>query len=148
MMNDWIPVGERLPDKADWYFVTEILDTLEHDRIVTEAFYADDTGWRTNSSRTTVVAWMPKPEAYSGDRQGNIGYSDIVWHMPFTAKEVAVLDQLADTMKEVCTSLKIAMPEANQSVYNKIKGMTKISKTYPSKEKPEDDWVVRDKEPL
>lgn len=147
-MNDWIPVGERLPEKPGYYFVTEVLGTVEPTRVVTDIYYADDVGWRTNDLCSTVVAWMEKPRAYSGDNQGNVGYSDIVWHMPFTAKEVAVLDQLADTMKEVCVSLKIAMPEANQSVYNKIKDMAQISKKYPSKEKPEGDWVVRDKEPL
>ena len=70
-MNDWIPVCERNPDRADWYFVTEVLDTVNHDRIVTEAFYNAGTGWCTNDSRSMVVAWMPKISPYRGDTRGD-----------------------------------------------------------------------------
>lgn len=147
-MDDWIPVGERLPKKPGHYLVTEVLGTVTPTRVVTDVYYSDSVGWQTDDQRSTVVAWMAKPRVYNGDSQGNIGYSDIVWHMPFTAGEVAVLDMIADLMQAASANLDVGMSPAQRSVYNKIKDMTQISKTYPSKEKPEGDWVVRDKEPL
>lgn len=145
-MNDWIPVGERLPKKPGYYLVTEVLDTVSPTRVVTDVYYADDVGWRTNDQRSTVVAWMEKPRAYSGDNQGNVEYGDIVWHMPFAAGEVAVLDMIADLMQAASANLDVGMSSSQRSVYNKIKDMAKVSKTYPNK--PEGDWIVRDKEPL
>lgn len=142
-MNDWIPVGKELPKHAGWYEVTEVLGTVSPQRITSQLYYTPASGWALTDQRSTVVAWKYLSQPYMGDAQGKVSYGQITWHIELTAGEVAVLDQLADTMKEVCDSLKIAMPANSQSVYDKIKGMTKISKTYPNRAKG--DWVVRDK---
>lgn len=147
-MNDWVPVGERLPKKPGHYLVTEVLDTVTPTRIVTDVYYSDGVGWQTNDQCSTVVAWMEKPRAYNGDSRGNIGYSDIIWHMSFSAEEVAVLDMIADLMQAASANLDVGMSSSQRGVYNKIKDMAEVSKTYTPKEKSKGDWVVRDKEPL
>lgn len=145
---DWIPVEERLPKKPGHYLVTEVLDTVTPTRVVMDVYYSDDVGWQINDQRSTVVAWMEKPRAYNGDSRGNIGYSDIVWHMSFSAEEVAVLDMIADLMQAASANLDVGMSSSQRGVYNKIKDMAEVSKTYVPKEKSKGDWVVRDKEPL
>lgn len=147
-MNDWIPVGKELPEQAGWYEVTEVLDTVKPQRITTQLYFTPLGGWALTDQRSRVVAWKYISQPYMGNAQGKVSYGQVTWNIELTAGEVAVLDQMVDLMKEACSSLKIAMPADNQSVYDKIKGMTKVSKMYPSKEKLEGDWVVRDKEPL
>jgi hypothetical protein len=142
---DWIPVGERLPKKPGYYLVTEALDTVTPTRVVMDAYYADDVGWQTNDQRSTVVAWMEKPEVYMGDRSGRVGYSPVTWSIELTPEEVALFDQMADYISENGKMLVVQRP-AYESVARKIKAMTEVSKRYPGRQ--EGDWVVRDKEPL
>lgn len=142
---DWIPVGERLPKKPGHYLVTEVLDTVTPTRVVMDVYYADDVGWQTNDQRSTVVAWMEKPEVYMGDRSGRVGYSPVTWHIELTPEEVALFDQMADYISENGKMLVVQRP-AYESVARKIRAMTDISKTYAARQAG--DWVVRDKEPL
>ena len=144
-MSDWIPVGERLPKKSGYYLATEVLDTVTPTRVVTDVYYSDDVGWRTNDQRSTVVAWMEKPEVYMGDRSGRVGYSSVTWHIELAPEEVALFDQMADYISENGKMLVVQRP-AYESVARKIRAMTNISKTYAARQ--EGDWVVRDKEPL
>ena len=147
-MNDWIPVGEKLPKHAGWYEVTEVLDTVTPKRITAQLYYSPLSGWTLTDQRSTVVAWKCLSRPYMGDAQGQVDYGQVTWHVELTAGEVAVLDMIADLMQAASANLDVGMSPSQRSVYNKIKDMAQVSKTYPSKEKVEGDWVVRDKEPL
>lgn len=147
-MNDWIPVGEELPKHAGWYEVTEVLGTVTPQRITAQLYYSPSSGWALTDQRSSIVAWKYVSRPYMGDAQGNVNYGQVTWHVEFTAGEVAVLDTIADLMQAASANLDVGMSSSQRSVYNKIKDMAQVSKTYPSKEKPEGDWVVRDKEPL
>lgn len=145
---DWIPVGKELPKHAGWYEVTEVLDTVTPQRITSQLYYTPSSGWALTDHRSTVVAWRCLSQPYMGNMQGKVSYGQITWHIELTAEEVAVLDTIADLMQAASANLDVGMSSSQRSVYNKIKDMAQVSKTYPSKEKPEGDWVVRNKEPL
>ena len=58
----WIPCSERLPDEADYYFIThKYIDDEE-----TEMDYWDGKEWQTTKPEY-VLAWMPLPEPYKGE---------------------------------------------------------------------------------
>ena len=66
--QQWIPCSERLPDAGEYYFVT-----VQHFgwnyteyRDIDIAKYEVD-GWR---SCHNVLAWMPLPEPWKGERDG------------------------------------------------------------------------------
>lgn len=147
-MNDWIPVGEELPKQAGWYEVTEVLNTIEPRRIVTHLYFNPSAGFVLTDQGSRVVAWKYLSRPYMGNAQGQVRYGQVTWHVDLAASEVAVLDMIADLMQAASANLDVGMSSSQRSVYNKIKDMAQISKTYPSKEKPKGDWVVRDKEPL
>ena len=57
----WIDAKhDRRPMTEDW--VRAIIDTENFGRIVTDACYFLKTGWSTKSP---VIAWMPKSEPYN-----------------------------------------------------------------------------------
>ena len=147
-MNDWIPVGKELPKHAGWYEVTEVLYTVIPQRITAHVYFAPSEGFVLTDHGFTVVAWKYPSQPYAGDAQGQVSYGQVTWHIDLTADEVAVLDVIADLMQAASANLDVGMSPSQRSVYNKIKDMSKVSKTYPSKEQPEGDWVVRGKEPL
>ena len=69
--GQWIPCSDRLPMSDDWVFVT-ILDEYGD----TPFRYAD-FGWYLEAAncwivdaeqRTDVVAWMPKPKPWNGEK--------------------------------------------------------------------------------
>ena len=66
----WIPVSERLPDKADFYLTSSKSKQYPDDpyEVYTHiSFYACGEWACTNR---TVTAWMPLPESYRGDEDG------------------------------------------------------------------------------
>ena len=61
LQGGWIPCKERLPDKEDWYIVTEW--DYSHqcwDTSISE-FHASG---RWGYGNDKVIAWMPMPEIY------------------------------------------------------------------------------------
>lgn len=147
-MNDWIPVGKELPKHAGWYEVTEVLDTVTPQRITEQLYFSPSTGFALTDHRSTVVAWKYLSEPYMGNAQGQVNYGQVTWHIELTAEEVAVLDTVADLMQAASANLDVGMSPSQRGVYNKIKDMAEVSKTYAPKGKYKGDWVVRDKEPL
>ena len=136
-MNDWIPVGEELPKHAGWYEVTEVLDTVIPQRITAQLYFTPLGGWALTDQRSHVVAWKYISQPYMGDAQGKVNYGQVTWHIELTAGEVAVLDMIADLMHAASANLDVGMSPSQRSVYNKIKDMAQISKTYPQKKDKE-----------
>lgn len=69
----WIPCSERLPEKSNWYLVTECIDETEDNtaisEVCTEVFWTKDNKWdceRDSYCECKVIAWQPLPEAYHG----------------------------------------------------------------------------------
>ena len=69
--SDWIPCGERLPEKRGRYIATVMYkskDSAPYDTI--EAFYSKlDNKWRDviDDAELDIIAWMPLPEPYKGE---------------------------------------------------------------------------------
>lgn len=57
----WIPTKERLPDENGWYIIT-YRDFLTKEKKVNPAMFFD------KFEGFDVIAWMPLPEVYRGDR--------------------------------------------------------------------------------
>ena len=60
----WIPCKERLPDKEDWYIVTEWDYQYQRWDTSISEFHASG---RWGSGNDKVIAWMPMPEIYEED---------------------------------------------------------------------------------
>lgn len=58
--NEWIPVEERLPEKAHDVLVTVIEDKWTYVSI--DSYHASINCWMNNDYG--VIAWMPLPEPY------------------------------------------------------------------------------------
>lgn len=62
MENDgWISVKDRLPREGENVLVTEEFDGAR--KVVGGMYYSGSPYWRNH-----VIAWMPKPEPYTGDQ--------------------------------------------------------------------------------
>jgi len=72
----WIPVSERLPDKAtrvltSWVYVPtgakyiEVAERWDDDDDYT--FYGDTDEYKMNRKDHKVIAWMPLPPSYQGE---------------------------------------------------------------------------------
>ena len=57
--NSWIPVSERLPERCNYYIVTDF-------GAVEEAYYNSDGRWfsKDGDKLKDVTAWMPLPEPW------------------------------------------------------------------------------------
>ena len=75
----WIPVSERLPDKAtrvltSWVYVPtgakyiEVAERYGDDDDYT--FYGDTDEYKMNRKDHKVIAWMPLPEPYKAESEG------------------------------------------------------------------------------
>lgn len=62
----WIPVAERLPEKTGWYFLT-CINQFGH-KICRVAHYDYDDWTDSKGFGVQVLAWMPVPEPYKGDK--------------------------------------------------------------------------------
>ena len=77
MKQDWIPCSKKLPSKNGIYLVTEHyyqIDDRRHNgpymtKVETVEYYRDKWG---RAKFIDVVAWMPLPEPYREDNDGNI----------------------------------------------------------------------------
>ena len=58
----WIPVSERLPEEPGYYITSNEYNGVGED------FYYDGHFWNADKSAYSVVAWMPKPEAYKPNK--------------------------------------------------------------------------------
>lgn len=72
-IGGWIPCSERLPEKSNWYLVTECIDETEDNtaisEVCTEVFWTKDNKWdceRDYYCGWKIIAWQPLPEAYHG----------------------------------------------------------------------------------
>ena len=66
----WIPTKERLPDESGWYIVTwEDMSKISR-RLSTAKFikYNSGLGRFEHYEWSGIIAWMPFPEVYRGDR--------------------------------------------------------------------------------
>lgn len=80
-MSEWIPVTDRMPDTYDEVLVTIIVkDWNKEKRIVeTAGWFSDGNGggdwssvwdeYRVSGIRTKVIAWMPLPKPWNGERR-------------------------------------------------------------------------------
>ena len=75
---NWIPCSERLPEEVGWLLVTlkrsEMNSVAKKFRVVETAYYIQPKGpWKTQIAHTIrpmkVMAWMPLPEPYKGDKK-------------------------------------------------------------------------------
>ena len=57
----WIPVSERLPKEKKYVLVTTIDDDMK-------VSWVTDVNYWWNIGRGKVIAWMPLPEPWRGDR--------------------------------------------------------------------------------
>lgn len=61
----WIPCKKRLPDKEDWYIVTEWnTEERKWDVTMDKWRFRDGQGKWHFASMEQVLAWMPMPEIY------------------------------------------------------------------------------------
>ena len=75
----WIPCSERLPEEEGWYLVTIQNDKTEKRRTendlfaigIAEAHKLTPYKFCKDGHRQTVIAWMPLPEPYEGERKDN-----------------------------------------------------------------------------
>ena len=60
----WIPCSESLPEKCNYYIVTDFGS-------VEEAYYNSDGRWfsRHDDKLKDVTAWMPLPSPYKGEQE-------------------------------------------------------------------------------
>ena len=73
----WIPCEDRLPETTDAVLTTYIVNGDRRRRYVEESsYYVDDGSWsspwdeyRIAGTRIEVIAWMPLPEPYVGERK-------------------------------------------------------------------------------
>lgn len=73
----WIPCEERLPEEEGWYLVTIQNDKTEKRRTendlfaigIAEAHKLTPYKFCKDGHRQTVIAWMPLPEPYKGERK-------------------------------------------------------------------------------
>ena len=63
----WIPVSERLPEEDGMYLISTCMNCID-----TCLFYKDDDEYLWVDYEESVIAWMPLPESYRGDKDGNI----------------------------------------------------------------------------
>ena len=77
-VGQWIPVSERLPDKATnvlttWVYeptgkkYVEIAERYGDDDDYT--FYSDSDEYKMNRKEHKVIAWMPLPEPYKAESE-------------------------------------------------------------------------------
>ena len=64
-MSEWIPVGERLPDKEDKYLVTICVHGVYEVRESWFLIYGTVTSWVERNT----IAWMPLPEPYKAESE-------------------------------------------------------------------------------
>lgn len=75
--QEWIPCSERLPKEEGWYLVTIQNDKTEKRRTendlfaigIAEAHKLTPYKFCKDGHRQTVIAWMPLPEPYEGERR-------------------------------------------------------------------------------
>lgn len=75
----WIPCEERLPEEEGWYLVTIQNDKTEKRRTendlfaigIAEAHKLTPYKFCKDGYRQTVIAWMPLPEPYVGERKND-----------------------------------------------------------------------------
>lgn len=72
---DWIPVTERLPDKNGKYLcsIQSNFKRKKIMRISTTDFESGINRWSPDcmAFKDRVIAWMPLPEPYHADEEGN-----------------------------------------------------------------------------
>lgn len=75
--NRWIPCSEKLPKQNGVYIVTRaVSDGFEYHNITDACYFDGSNVWhddtRVNHGReylADVIAWMPKPKPWKGDRE-------------------------------------------------------------------------------
>lgn len=66
--GEWIPCGERLPEKAGEYLVTGAWKGEPAKIWICECFVIGGiSGWANNARNPIVAAWMPLPEPYKNN---------------------------------------------------------------------------------
>lgn len=63
--SGWIPVSERLPEKEDYYYVTDI-DPKTGERYVEYTYYFADSGFDSYNPQAWID-WYPEPYTPSAD---------------------------------------------------------------------------------
>ena len=69
--HQWIPVSERLPSSDDWVIVTVLDESGDTPYRYTDlGWYLDAANcWIRDAKQITdVIAWMPLPEPYKGEK--------------------------------------------------------------------------------
>lgn len=67
----WIPCGERLPENSNTVLITK-KSVFGNDNVVCFGWYIGDNHWAIiNYKEPNVIAWMPLPDPYVGERKDN-----------------------------------------------------------------------------
>lgn len=65
----WIPCEERLPENSNTVLITK-KSVFGNDNVVCFGWYTGDNHWAIiNYKEPNVIAWMPLPDPYVGERK-------------------------------------------------------------------------------